>query len=76
MGQLDQAEALLGESLERKRTLGDGRGMAATLSNLGLVAADRDDLALAHARRRRRWRWTVPRASAAPRRTRSSTSVA
>ena len=50
MGQLDQAEALLGESLERKRTLGDGRGMAATLSNLGLVAADRDDLALAHAR--------------------------
>ena len=40
-GDLQRAQELLEESIERKRAIGDRAGVAVTLSNLGLVASDR-----------------------------------
>jgi tetratricopeptide (TPR) repeat protein len=43
-GNFDRAASLFADSLQRKRRLGDTRGIAATLSNLGILASDRGDL--------------------------------
>jgi tetratricopeptide (TPR) repeat protein len=40
IGDVDRAERLFAESMERKQRLGDRSGMAATLSNLGVLSTD------------------------------------
>jgi predicted ATPase len=44
VGELERAEALFRESIERKRPLRDDSGIAVSLSNLGVVASDRGRL--------------------------------